>query len=354
MKNKKSVITIVIAALLIATTAGCASAAAKVTLTAPIEAAMPQINAHFENMSGKLSTESTVKGVTLKIESVMKNDKVAWIDYSIQDEQNRLGEDIVSKFWIRGEDNPIADRAVRQEDGKLHGKLIAFSQNGFINSKIELLISQLRYNQLVGQTTKLNIDLSGLKAPRVQNIENQAYLKPDGYNYKLPINEGEGEAWLSNIGVVKGKLHVQIKTLSPSVHEGVIAADVQPGLANKNGDALYCEQNEEFYMGLDGKISFFSEASNSTDYPPKYHLSEYVYDLGPNKLADLELSFSSVPSSYLSGLWTVSFDPKIITKNIVKNPTSMQVGNLTLKSFAVTPLYIELNFKEGGNEQAVP
>ena len=351
--RKKTGVTIILAALVITATTGFALAATGINPSAPLPEASTQLEStggipktestsgipNAESTGSILNAESNYKGLTLKIESAIKNDKVAIINYSIQDEQNMLGEEVVIPFWIKGEVLPVNSRAVRAEDGKLHGTINAFSPNGFSNDNIELQVDQLRYNQLIGQTTMLDIDLSVLKAPDVQNFNNQLLLQPDGYNYKLPINEGEGEAWISNIGAVDGKLHVQIKTIDPSAHDGVVANDVQPFMTDKNGATLSPESSERFHIGDNGQIELFSESTNRM-----YIIGEYVFNLGQNSISDLDLGFYAVPSSYLNGPWTVSYEPESVTGNIARDLSGLQTGKLTLLDLTVTPLYTCINF----------
>ena len=348
MTKRKTGIAIICGVLFLSLFTGFVFAAAKTNLPAsiPDETDLLSTSGQTENMLGKQSDESIFKGVTVKIESVIKNDKVTRINYSIQDEQNRLGEYVALRYWIKGNDYPDYSDAFKKEDGKLNGTLDVSSQDSFNSDSIELQIDQLRYNQLIGQTTRLDINLSELKTPLVQsmkdkgnldywmkefeeilaihpeyadaiteNYNNYVYLQPDRYNYKLPIKSGEGDAWISNMGVVNNILHIQIKTLNPDEHDGIVAYDVQPNITDKNGVAVHLDTFGGFHTSGDGQINFSTVAVEN----PEYCYFEYVFDLGENNIADYELSFQSVPSIYLNGKWMVSFDSKSINESITRD-----------------------------------
>lgn len=346
--RKKAGVAIVFAALLITTMTGVTFAEAK---TNQGNTTQPPTSAPPVNAGSDLSASNSYKDVTLTIDSVIKNDKVATINYSIQDEQNLLGEDVSFGYEINGEDYPLGSRAVRGEDGKLYGTINAFSLNGFGNDNIELQTDQMMYNQSAGQTSKLNINMTQLKTPSTQNVNNSIYLKPNGYNYRLPIKAGEGEAWISNIGVVNGKLHVQIKTVDPSAEDGVVANDVQPSVTDKNGKVLFStpESGEGFSLGNDGQIDFSGKTVSH-----QYIIREYVFDMGQNKLADLSLGFSSIAHSYLNGTWAVSFAAKDVMGSVTRDLTGLKAGKLALKSLTVTPLYIGLGFDAAGINPYAP
>lgn len=326
-----------------------------------------------ENIANELSTVSTAKDITIKIENVVKNKTSAKIKYSINDKNNKLGENVDVHYIINGDVSGYSS-AYKNEDGKLYGAFDVVSIDGFTLDNLEMQIDQLRYNQLIGQNNmKTAIKLSNLKAPIViKNIgskqeweealkdfhaQNPAFaqkfnyneltfLQPDEYNYKLPIKSGEGEAWVSNIGVVKNKLHVQVKTLNPDIQDGVIAYDVQPIVTDKKGESLVSVDQiyGTFSIGENGKIYFFNPVN------PKYEVNEYVYELGKNNIGDLDLGFNSVPSSYLNGKWAVSFNSKNIKESTTKKLTGLEapsnsIDKMMLESLTVTPLYFELSVK---------
>ena len=298
-----------------------------------------------------LDAEYTYKGITLRIEGVIKTDNFVRIIYSIHDELNRFDEylSFMDFIGVRGAESvggPIRG-FLDEESGKVYRIIDAHSSSGFEQNLLEISIQRMFYDERRYEDKQFDIDLENLAIPNVLTNLDELFgdisffpydiLEVDGFGFKLPIH---GDVWISNIGVIENRLHVQIKTPSKPQdlgdYDGPLAR-CQPFLVDKDGEEIFVESQFRFTIYEGGVIDRFG------DYRLReYYVDEYVFDLGSNSISDVELFFFVTTSNIVSGDWRVACDVNGIYDRIQSQPEGIVVGELAIEEININPLSITI------------
>jgi hypothetical protein len=146
-------------------------------------------------------------------------------------------------------------------------------------------------------------------------------LPPEVLNAPLP---GIDFAHLSNVGIVEGRLHVQIKWTGNGVDDhGYVY------LEDGAGRSIY-----------PSNFSFGRDASGNAGYGREYE--EFILDVDPDQLAQYKLKGYFVANrGYVEGKWQTTFKIEAI-KASRQVDCRIETGHMTITRVAVSPLGLTL------------
>ncbi|MGS0763735.1 hypothetical protein [Syntrophomonas curvata] len=182
-------------------------------------------------------------------------------------------------------DSPLSDPL------ELGSFLIYFSARDYKNEPVSVSLSDLDEAEI----TPIGEDQiwGGMNVPDDRSGLTEA-LAP-GHYASLP--PGEDDQWVSNIGMVNGKLHVQIGQV---FSQEFGSSDATLSLKAPDGEFIYCDY-ELAFLG-DGKQRLLDKRISDAVY--KYE--ESVFSVNPAELDGYTLCFSGSFRSGVEGRWKVA------------------------------------------------
>ncbi|WP_010250783.1 hypothetical protein [Acetivibrio cellulolyticus] len=168
-------------------------------------------------------------------------------------------------------------------------------------------------------------NFDNLKEKRIVDI-----LKPDETNIKLP---NISFAYISNIGFIDDKLHVQVKWTKKETEKANI---------DDHGTFLLISDKKTIYPT---NIEFGIDEDGNSKYGNGY--SEYIFDVNKQMVSCYSLVAENFAtnSNYIEGNWQVSFSVKAVNSS-KKVDCDINIDGIKIKSVCLSPLGITL-FIEG-------
>ncbi|NMB27952.1 MAG: hypothetical protein GX987_07880 [Tissierellia bacterium] len=227
------------------------------------------------------------------------------------------------------EENKKATILVEAENGtKFEGENLTFKvDNIFYDNK------EYEDYEIGIDLTKLNHEPSYVNATEKQFMswsygelysdgDSIPILKPHVKDIKFPdINT----SMISNIGIIDGKLHVQIWRNKNFEGQGI---DIY--LKNSKGENVSCDTNVNFGIDKSGM------PTSNSDYPS---YSEFIFDIDTDKLDEYQLLGYFDTCKQIEGPWQVSFkaeDGKILEKTCNVNLGDVKVEEISINPFAIS------------------
>lgn len=164
-----------------------------------------------------------------------------------------------------------------------------------------------------------------LKEKRIVNI-----LKTDEMNIELP---NISFAYISNIGFIDDKLHVQVKWTKKETEKANI---------DDHGTFSLIANNKTI---IPTNIEFSVDEYGNTKYGNGY--SEYIFDVSRQMVSSYSLvaDHFETNNNYIEGDWQISFNIKTVNTP-KKVDCDINIDNIRIKSVSLSPLGITL-FAEG-------
>lgn len=314
------------------------------------------IDSKFEFMLQPIELTSIDNGVKMEVVAAMNDDDMAVVYITMEDLvgdrliQGNIKEKVIdlddytltegnvftSEVIGYDEKNKTATIRMQANGGEnLDGKEVGFSVSSYLtgenkyNSKIDIsiLINSLEKNKVetISYYTKNNSSGGGgmLYLREYEGKGEIKVLKPNEKKIAFPNIDF---MHISNIGILDGKLHIQTKVTSDSIHDhGYIY------FTDKNGNDLNLDY---------ASINFGIDDNEQAIYGNNY--TEYIFELDKINLNDIVLNADLYSDAkQVKGNWNTKFKIKPVSneKNV---KYEMNLGKGTIKEISVSPLGVTL------------
>lgn len=327
-----------------------------------------KLNPSFGEIIEPVQSYSEDKGIRMEVIGAQKYDNQAVIYLSLQDVtgQNRLtehtdfkdgfyanmrpkisdGNDILSssiswkstvlyfnentntvyyEFLIMADpDSPLADPL------ELGSSLIYFDEKKYVDEPVSLTanIEEL-------ETIPISKEqIWGWGGHKIPNDSLTKVLMP-GYYADMP--HGEKDQWISAIGVIDGKLHVQIGTMIKKGING--SSDAMLSLKNRDGHNIPFDYSLVFFC--DEKNNLLGVENNNFDRAI-YKYEEFVFPVKSQKLSEYTLSYTGSVFSGTEGDWKVVSNLNDSTSNMRTWKSNTAIGDYLFEYMTLSPLGLQV------------
>lgn len=289
------------------------------------------------------------QGIKMEVVAAGRYDNMVKAYITFQDlEGNRIGEDLsfLDYYNIKGanscgwslidydEENKKATILVEAENStKFEGENLTFKvekifydHKDFNDYKIGIDLTKIMQNpSYVDATTEQFLSWSSGKLYGGLASDNEIIpiLEPHAIDFKFPDIK---TSMISNIGIIDGKLHVQIWRDKNFEGQGVNIY-----LKNSKGEKINSDTDINF--GFDK----YKKPTNNTDYPS---YKEYIFDISTDNLSEYELFGKFNSFKQLEGNWQVSF--KSEDNKILEKAGNIDLGDVKIENISINPFSIYL------------
>ena len=162
----------------------------------------------------------------------------------------------------------------------------------------------------------------------------------------ITLPHGRSGQWISNIGVVDGRLHVQ------TVHDNTAGLRFPSFALGYNGDeihgftiALYADEEHEF-------VSFPEPGDPDTWIRPRFRYFNDIFEIDIARLSEYTLLFYWSHDIFLEGDWQVTALVDDVGAQVLIRWGDMVISGVTVENFMFTPLGLHMtgNFENRGYE----
>lgn len=174
-------------------------------------------------------------------------------------------------------------------------------------------------------------DLSGITAA----------LKPGHY---APLSHGEDDQWLSNIGIVNGKLHVQIGNVF-----GKEFGSTDAGLALTTPGGKIIEPDYELALLGDGNQHLLDARTDSYD-DVVYKYNESIFSVNTDELEDCTLYYSCSVYSGVEGRWKVAANLSDTSRQMRIWTNDVAIEGQLFEYLTLSPLGLDVRGSYEGEE----
>ena len=289
------------------------------------------------------------KGIKMEVVAAGRYDNMVKAYVTFQDlEGNRIGKDIsfLDYYSLKGTNNSSwgsyswsmidydeeSKKATifleAEKDTKFEGESLTFKvDNIFYDYK------EYEDHEIGVDLTKINHNPSHVNATEKQFMSwsyGKLYLegklipilKPHERDIKFP---GINTSMISNIGIIDGKLHVQI--WRDKNFEG---HDVDIYLKDSKGEKVFCDTSASFGTNKSGM------PIGNADYPS---YREYIFDIDTDRLDEYQLLGYFITCKQIEGPWQVTFkaeDGKTLEKTCNVNLGDVKIQEISINPFAIS------------------
>ena len=229
------------------------------------------------------------------------------------------------EFNITSDSNsPISDML------EVSSFLVYFDIKNYEDEPVSVSLSNIGETK----TLAINEDMvwGGSNLPDDRSIFTEA-LTP-GHYAALP--HGEDDQWISNIGIVDGKLHVQTGKI---FHKEFGSSDASLSLMAPNGELIECDYALRLFGDNNHQLLGFEE----NDYPDAaYKYEEFVFSVDTEKLDGYTLCYSGLVSSGAEGQWRVAANLSDTSQQVIILTDEISVEGYLFEHVILSPLGLQL------------
>ena len=218
-------------------------------------------------------------------------------------------------------DTPLADPL------ELGSFLIYFSTTSYVDEPISLSLEKIDSAEII-PVTKDNI-WGGSNLPDDYSLFTKV-LKP-GYNADMP--HGEADQWVSNVGIIDGKLHVQVGKI---FNKEFGSSDVELALLTSEEEVIHYDYSLVL-LGDENNLILNLEENNYGDAAYKYE--EFIF---PVTLENFNIYFSGNVSSGVEGRWNVAVNLNDSKANIRVWKNDILIENYLIEHITLSPLGLQI------------
>lgn len=232
---------------------------------------------------------------------------------------------IYYEFNITSDPNsPLADPL------ELGSFLISFNQNAYTNAPISVSLTEIDDVQTipVGETQIWG----GSNMSSDSNSLTEA-LMPGNY---ASMPHGEKDQWVSNIGIIDGKLHVQIGSI---FNEEFGPTD--PALSLKGPDGHFISYDYSLFFFSDKKYNLLDKEKNNYG-DAIYKLEEFVFPAINENLSHYTLTYTGSVYSGVEGKWKVEAHLSDTTANLRTWKNDISVEGHLFEYITISPLGVQV------------
>lgn len=300
------------------------------------------------------------QGIRMEIIGAQKYENMAVVYLSLQDisGQNRLTEQTSFRdgFWIKMnskensgvsyretvlyfdqatntiyyEFNLTADAQSPLSDPlEIGSSLIYFDQRAYEFELIGLSLADLQQEEFIEiQESQV---WGGENLPDQLKEEIQV-LTPGNY---VPMPHGEKDQWVSNMGIIDRKLHVQIGQLFPREFG---SSDMGLYLMSPEGEVIESDYKLSLFSGEDGRFLDLKK-NDYSDADCKYQ--ESIFTIDSKSLEGYQLCFSGSVFSGTEGKWKVTTNLNDSSHQIRILTEEYLVGGDLFRQITLSPLGVQ-------------
>ncbi len=217
--------------------------------------------------------------------------------------------------------------------------LIFFDKKSYENEPIPISLVDaeeantvfIKENQIWGGTSEA-----------INTLDNQTEVLIPGNYASMP--HGETDQWISNVGFIDGKLHVQMGKL---FNKAFGSTDVSLCLKNSKGELLNWDyelilfgNTENEFLNIQKDV--YADAIN------KYN--EYVFTVNPEEIKDFILCFTGSVYTGVEGKWSVSANLSDSSEQIRILSNDIPVEGHVFANMTISPLGLEVIGNYQGDE----
>lgn len=362
VKNHKPWIRSTVAAMvLVILLAGSATA----VVLGNFEGFMKRFNPDYSNIVEPIESYVEDQGIRMEIIGAQKYDNRAIVYLSLQDitGKNRLTEETDFRDGFNVKTNKrIADIGMKRDEsisGFSWGqKMIYFDEitntiyyefnidtdlDTPLTDKLELGSSLIYFDRVSFIEEPINISLEKIKVADTMPIDERKIWGGNGNNEELytkaliPGNigtmpHGEEEQWISNVGIIDGKLHVQIGTVFDKEFG---ANDAHIDLKDEKGNIISYDYS--LVLLADEKNNILDLERN--DYGDAiYKYKEFIFPVRPENLGKYNLLYTGSVSTGVEGNWMVATNLTDSINNILTWTDDILIEGHNFEYITLSPI----------------
>ncbi len=331
---------------------------------------MEKFNPSFGNIVEPVQSYSEDQGIRMEIIGAKKYDNRAIVYLSLQDitGQNRLTERTEFRDGLSVKTNTVKQDSNSKGDTEIFGiswgrKMIYFDEEtntiyyelnitvdsgASLADPLELGSFLVYFDSISYDDEPISISLmdigEGETIPIEENhiLAGSALVDEEGLfervltpGYYGDMPHGEKDQWISNIGIIDGKLHVQIGKI---FNQEFGSDDGNISLRDAQGNFISYDENIVFLSDEDNNL-IDMEKENFEDM--EYRYEEFVFSVDPEELKEYILSYSGSVSSGVEGRWDVAANLEDDNKNMRIWEDDIIVGNHHIEHIMLSPLGVQ-------------
>lgn len=302
----------------------------------------PQTAEHLQPI--EISTE--YNGIKIEVIAALNDDEMAIVYLAVQDlTDNRIDKYIhLYNYDISGASGFTHEVVDYDETTKtaiirmtatggqdLNGKNVSLSVSSFLTGRKELdnFDTNINLEDITPAANTIKHDIrqsgssSGGNDALFETMHAQGetdILALDEMNITLP---NVGFAYISNIGIIDDKLHVQVKWTK----KGFEVANM-----DDHGSFALVDNNNKTLLPIG--IGFVKD---------DYYYSEFIFDIAPQTLANYKLvgEYFTTNGDYIEGDWKVDFKISSV-KSTIKADCNIDIDGIKISNVSISPLGITL------------
>lgn len=311
---------------------------------------LPIVGSDFTLLLQPIEIACEDNGIKMEVVGAMNDDEMAVIYITMKDlVGDRIDETLdIYNYRLTGthiatcqmvhfdETTKTATLRMQANGGKkLDGKKVRFQIDSFLSNLLEfdnietgINLSDIKEagdSQTIPLDTKVGISGGGGGDlfDKLLSQETIKILAPDQKQIALPQIDF---AYISNIGLIDGRLHVQTKWTGDGIDDH---GDLY--LVDSAGNAI-CTNSANIYFGID--------KSGSSKYGRDY--VEYIFDISGFNLDDLKFMGNFVShGNYITGNWKATFKIQSVGEELQAD-CNIKHGTLNINNIKVSPLGVTL------------
>lgn len=349
-KKPKRCLAIAVTAILCITLSATVLAATLPSFRKLLSIVSPQISGNLQ----PIETFAESNGIKMEVIAAINDDEMAVVYLTMQDLiSERIDENIdLYNYNITGASgftHEIVDydattktatiRMTATGGQNLNGKKVNLNINSFLtgSEKFDKFNTNINLADVLPAVKTIQLNMSRIPGGGGDSFNDLRakgeidILKPDEMNIALPK---VGFAYISNIGFIGDKLHVQVKWTKKEIEK--------PNIDDHGSFSLITNDNKTIYPT---NVNFGVDEYGSTKYGNGY--SEYIFNVSPQMVSGYSLvgEHFETNSNYIEGDWQASFTVEAV-KSTKKADCNINIGSIRIKSVCLSPLGITL-FAEG-------
>ena len=150
------------------------------------------------------------------------------------------------------------------------------------------------------------------------------------------LPHGEDDQWISNIGIVDGKLHVQTGKI---FHKEFGSSDASLSLMAPDGELI----EFDYALNLFGDNNYQLLDFEENGYPDAtYKYEEFVFSVDTESLDDYTLCYSGLVSSGVKGQWKVASNLSETSQQMIILTEEISVEGYLFEHVLLSPLGLQL------------
>ena len=208
--------------------------------------------------------------------------------------------------------------------------LIYFDTELYENESILLDSSKFETENFTKVTGEYLMGGSNLGSEYFDDYENEFSILTPRYYSAMPHNQDD--QWISNIGFIDGKLHVQTVR---GWHRNFGSSDASFSLISDNGDIIESEYSKTF--SADGNKFFKRDDKEAFGETAVKH-TEFVFDINEENINNYKLGYTGSVSTGVEGSWRIATQLGDDENQMIIFQNDIVLGDIVFEYFMINPL----------------